>query len=99
MIENDAIVLGVSLDGAESHQKFIEKYHLPFSLLSDEKASVAKAYGVYKQKAMYGKIFWGIERSTFVIDPQGYLKGVFRKVKVDQHVDEVLAALRNVGSG
>ncbi|MEW6248500.1 MAG: thioredoxin-dependent thiol peroxidase [Nitrospirota bacterium] len=89
-----AVVLGVSLDGRESHQKFIAKYRLPFPLLSDEDATVSKAYGVYKQKNMYGKKFWGIERSTFVIDPAGRVKAIFRKVKVDGHVDEVLAALK-----
>ncbi len=94
-----AVVLGVSLDGRESHQKFIAKYRLPFPLLSDEDATVAKAYGVYKRKNMYGKKFWGIERSTFVIDPAGRVKAIFRKVKVDGHVDEVLAALRNVDRG
>lgn len=89
-----AVVLGVSLDGAESHKKFIAKFDLPFSLLCDEDASVSKAYGVYKQKNMYGKKYWGIERSTFVIDEGGVIKALFRKVKVDGHVDEVLAALK-----
>lgn len=89
-----AVVLGVSLDGKESHQKFIAKHQLTFPLLSDEDATVSKAYGVYKQKNMYGKKFWGIERSTFVIDPAGRVKAIFRKVKVDGHVDEVLAALK-----
>jgi peroxiredoxin Q/BCP len=93
-----AVVLGVSLDGAESHQKFIKKFTLPFSLLSDDaKATVAKKYGVYKQKSMYGRTYWGIERSTFVLDEAGTLKGVFRKVKVDGHVDEVLEALKRDG--
>ena len=90
----DAVVLGVSQDDSASHQKFIAKYGLPFTLLSDEEAEVAKAYGVYKLKNMYGKKYWGIERSTFVIDETGTLKAVFRKVKVDGHVDEVLTALR-----
>jgi len=89
-----AIVLGVSFDGQESHQKFIKKFALPFTLLSDEDKAVAKAYGVYKEKSMYGKKYWGIERSTFVIDQAGKLKAIFRKVKVDGHVDEVLAALK-----
>ena len=88
------VVIGVSLDGKEAHQKFIAKYSLPFTLLSDEDAAVAKAYGVYKQKNMYGKKYWGIERSTFVIDEKGKIKEVFRKVKVDGHVDEVLASLK-----
>ncbi len=89
----DAVVIGVSLDGQASHQKFIEKYGLPFMLLSDEDAAVSKRYGVYKQKNMYGKKYWGIERSTFVIDPKGHLKAVFCKVKVEPHIDQVLAAL------
>jgi peroxiredoxin Q/BCP len=83
-----AVVLGVSLDSGASHQRFIAKYGLPFSLLSDEDAGVSKAYGVYKQKNMYGKKYWGIERTTFVIDPAGKLKAVFNKVKVDGHLDE-----------
>lgn len=89
-----AVVLGVSFDGQASHQKFIKKFSLPFPLLSDEDKVVAKTYGVYKEKSMYGKKYWGIERSTFVIDPSGVLKAVFRKVKVDGHVDDVLAALK-----
>ena len=87
-------MVGVSTDDASSHQKFIEKYRLPFTLLCDEDAKVAKAYSVYKQKNMYGKTSWGIERSTFVIDEEGQLKAVFRKVKVDGHVDEVIDALK-----
>ena len=89
-----AVILGVSLDGKESHQKFIEKFGLPFPLLSDEDAAISKTYGVYKEKNMYGRKYWGIERSTFVIDTEGKLKTIFRKVKVDGHVDEVLTALR-----
>ena len=84
----------MSLDGPESHHKFIKKYGLPFTLLCDEDASMAKAYGVYKQKNLYGKTSWGIERSTFVIDEAGKLKAIFRRVKVDGHIDEVLAALK-----
>lgn len=89
-----AVILGVSLDGKESHQKFIKKFTLPFTLLSDEDKVVAKAYGVYKEKSMYGKKYWGIERSTFVIDQAGNLKAIFRKVKVGGHVTEVIAALK-----
>lgn len=89
-----AVVVGVSLDGQDAHQRFIEKYNLPFTLLSDTDATVSKLYGVYKQKNMYGKKYWGIERSTFIIDTQGRLKAIFRKVKVDGHVEEVLAALK-----
>ncbi len=89
-----AVVLGISLDGAASHRTFIDKYGLPFSLLSDEDAVVSKAYGVYKQKNMYGKNYWGIERSTFVVDTAGGIKAIFRKVKVEGHVDEVITALK-----
>jgi thioredoxin-dependent peroxiredoxin len=67
---------------------------LPFPLLSDEEAMVSKAYGCYKEKNMYGRKYWGIERSTFVIDQAGKLKAIFRKVKVGGHVDQVIAALK-----
>ena len=89
-----AVVLGVSKDGKASHQKFTAKYALPFALLSDEEAEVCTAYGVYKEKSMYGRKYLGIERSTFVIDATGRIKALFRKVKVPGHVDEVLAALK-----
>jgi len=90
----DAVVLGVSMDDADSHLKFIKKYGLPFPLLCDEDGTLSKAYGVYKKKNMYGKTYWGIERSTFIIDEAGKLKAIFRKVKVDGHVAEVQAALK-----
>jgi len=89
-----AVVLGVSMDGKVSHQKFIAKFKLPFTLLSDEEAAASKAYGVYKLKNMYGRTYWGLERSTFVIDASGQLKAIFRKVKVDGHTKEVLDALK-----
>lgn len=95
IVRAGAVIVGVSMDGKDSHQKFIKKYGLPFPLLSDEDASISKSYGVYKEKNMYGKKYWGIERSTFVIDPAGTLKAVFRKVKVDGHADEVLTALKS----
>lgn len=89
-----AVVVGVSKDGQAAHQKFIAKYGLPFALLSDEDAAVCTAYGVYKEKSMYGRKYMGIERSTFVIDATGRIKALFRKVKVPGHVDEVLAAVK-----
>ena len=89
-----ALVLGVSTDGLASHQKFSKKYSLPFALLSDEGLVVAKAYGVYKQKSMYGRTYWGVERSTFVVDETGKLAAIFRKVKVDGHVEQVMTALK-----
>ena len=91
---HNAVILGVSFDDQASHQKFIEKYGLNFQLLSDLDKETAKAYGVYVQKNMYGNISWGIERSTFVIDKDGRLSQVFRRVQVDGHTDQVLEALR-----
>lgn len=90
----NAVILGVSLDSLESHRKFAEKYTLPFLLLSDADAAVSKSYGVYKLKKMYGREFWGIERSTFLIDLNGRIIRSFPKVKVDQHLDEVLSELK-----
>lgn len=87
-------ILGVSFDDQESHQKFIEKYGLNFQLLSDPNKDVAKAYGVFVQKNMYGNISWGIERSTFVINPEGRIVKAIRRVQVDGHTDEVLESLR-----
>ncbi len=88
-----AIVLGVSPDNAKKHVKFIEKFTLPFPLLSDIDHQVAEAYGVWVEKSMYGKKYMGMERSTFVIDGQGKLKAIYRKVKPAEHTAEVLAAL------
>jgi peroxiredoxin Q/BCP len=88
-----AVVLGVSLDDQTSHQKFIKKYDLPFTLLCDTEKTMSKTYGVYKEKSLYGRKFWGIERTTFIIGKDGKIEHVFRKVKVDNHRDEVLEAL------
>ncbi|MEG6566221.1 thioredoxin-dependent thiol peroxidase [Thermoanaerobacterium saccharolyticum] len=93
--DNDAVVIGVSLDDLESHKKFIEKFDLPFILLSDD-TKVSTEYGVYKEKNMYGKKKMGIERSTFVIDRKGIVKKIFRKVKVERHVDEILKVLKEI---
>jgi peroxiredoxin Q/BCP len=89
-----AVVVGVSPDSLKSHDRFIDKFDLPFVLLSDPDHEVAEKYGVWVEKSMYGRKYMGIERSTFVIDPEGKLKAEFRKVKVDGHVDEVLAAVK-----
>ena len=97
IVKTGAVILGVSLDSTESHRKFIKKYSLPFSLLSDEEAAVSKAYDVYKLKNMYGKKYWGIERSTFIIDQAGLIKAIFRKVKVDGHAEEILTVLKDRG--
>ena len=89
----EAVVLGVSHDSLESHDKFRTKYNLPFTLLSDPERKVTSAYGVYKEKSLYGKLFMGIERTTFVIGKEGKIKKIFPKVKVDGHVEEILQAL------
>ncbi len=89
-----AVILGVSPDDAKSHGKFREKFSLPFPLLADENHAVAEAYGVWKEKSMYGKKYMGVERTTFIIDPAGKIAKIFPKVKVDGHHEEVLAALK-----
>ncbi|MBI2104348.1 MAG: thioredoxin-dependent thiol peroxidase [Candidatus Omnitrophica bacterium] len=89
-----AVVLGVSRDPLPSHQRFAEKFRLTFPLLSDPDAAVCKAYGVYKQKSLYGRTYWGIERMTFLIDEEGRIARIFPHVKVDGHVDAVLQALK-----
>ncbi|MCW5983017.1 MAG: thioredoxin-dependent thiol peroxidase [Bryobacteraceae bacterium] len=89
----DAVVLGISPDKPSRQASFKRKYELPFTLLSDVDNKVAAAYGVWKEKSMYGKTYMGIERTTFVIGKDGKIARIFPKVKVDGHVQEVLAAL------
>ena len=86
-------VLGISRDSVASHQKFAEKYGLPFTLLSDEKGEVTEKYGVWGEKSMYGKTFMGISRVTFAIGPDGVIQHVWEKVKPAGHAAEVLAFL------
>ena len=88
--KNGAVILGVSNDPVDSHQKFREKHKLPFDLLADEDAAVSKAFGVYKQKNLYGKKYLGIERTTFIIDRTGRVAQIYPKVKVEGHVQDVL---------
>ncbi|MFC3885339.1 thioredoxin-dependent thiol peroxidase [Bacillus songklensis] len=95
--ELEAIILGVSPDPAEKHQKFVEKHGLPFLLLVDEKHEVAERYGVWKLKKNFGKEYMGIERSTFVIDKEGMLIKEWRKVKVKGHVEDALAFIKEQG--
>ncbi|HET7515238.1 MAG TPA: thioredoxin-dependent thiol peroxidase [Gaiella sp.] len=89
-----AVVLGVSPDGEASHAKFKQKYDLPFTLLADTSHEVAEEYGVWGEKSYAGKTYMGVERSTFVVDAEGNVAKVFRKVKPDEHADQVLEALR-----
>lgn len=89
-------IIGVSKDPASKHDKFKNKYDLNFTLASDEESEVCEAYGVWKQKNMYGRTYMGIERSTFLIDEKGVIRGAWRKVKVPGHVEEVLETARNL---
>ena len=90
----DAVVLGVSKDSLDSHAKFIDKYSLNFTLLSDEDIAAHHLYDTWREKVNYGKKYMGTERSTFVIGPDGRVKKIFRKVTAQGHEVEVLAALK-----
>ncbi len=83
-------VLGISRDSVAKHQTFKEKYELPFPLLSDESGKVCEAYGVWKEKSLYGRKFMGIERTTFLIGADGKIEKIYPKVKVKGHVEEIV---------
>jgi thioredoxin-dependent peroxiredoxin len=89
-------VAGVSRDSVKSHQKFKQKYDLNFPLLADEDGKMCEAYGVWKEKSMYGKTYMGIDRSTFLIDENGIVLKVWRGVKATGHMDEVIAELKSL---
>jgi len=91
----NAVVLGISPDSVKSHQSFVKKQNLNFTLLSDPDNKVAEAYGAWGEKSMYGKKYMGILRSTFVIGKDGNIKHVFEKVKPDGHAEEVIQVLGN----
>ena len=88
-----AVVLGVSIDTVKSHDKFVEKYKLPFILLADEDKKIVEAYGVWGQKSFLGKKYMGIHRVTFLIAPDGRIKKIWLKVKPAEHAAEVLTAI------
>ncbi len=92
--EKDAVILGVSRDGEESHKKFTEKFDLPFTLLSDEDHSVAEKYGAWGEKSMYGRKYMGILRNTYVIDDEGKIEMIFEKVKPKDHSKEILELIK-----
>ncbi|WP_087975121.1 thioredoxin-dependent thiol peroxidase [Oceanobacillus rekensis] len=92
--ELDAVIIGISPDPVKSHQKFIDKHELPFMLLADEDHKVAEDFGVWKLKKNFGKEYYGIERSTFIIDKEGSLQKEYRKVKVDGHVEDALTFIK-----
>jgi peroxiredoxin Q/BCP len=89
------VVLGISADKPETQKKFQAKYDLPYTLLSDSDKKVCQAFGVIKDKNMYGKIVKGIARTTFIVDPDGKIAHVFNNVKPEGHAEEVLAVLKN----
>ena len=92
----NTVVLGVSIDSPERHQKFIDKYNLPFTLIADTNQKVVNKYGVWKEKSLYGKKFMGIVRSTFIIDKSGVIRKIFPKVKVKGHVEEILNEIKSL---
>ena len=89
----NAVVIGISKDSTNSHLNFATKYNLPFILLSDTDLSAIKAYGVWQEKKLYGKVSMGVVRTTFLIDENGIIKSVMHKVKPDTNADEILALL------
>jgi peroxiredoxin Q/BCP len=91
--KKDAVVLGVSPDGADSHNKFIQKFKLPFILLSDTERKVCEAYGVWVEKSMYGKKYMGVARTTFIIGNDGKIEKIYEKVKPEDHAEEILEFL------
>ncbi|MFL6521492.1 MAG: peroxiredoxin [Chthoniobacterales bacterium] len=92
-VGENAKIFGVSIDSAQSHRKFIDKYNLPFPILSDPEKKLVRSYGVWVEKSMYGRKYMGTERSTFVIDSSGRIAAIFRKVKPEEHVGLVRDAL------
>lgn len=92
-LKDKAKVFGVSIDGAKSHRKFIEKQNLPYPLLVDEDRQMVGSYGVWVEKSMYGKTSMGTERSTFVIDADGNVEAILEKVSPKTHLDDLLAVL------
>ena len=94
--KENTVILGISPDPIERHQKFIDKHDLPFQLLADTENEVAKLYDVWKLKKMFGKEFYGIERSTFIIDKEGVIQKEYRKVKVKGHIEATLEDVKSL---
>lgn len=92
--KQNTVIIGISKDSVKSHDKFKEKYELPFILASDEELKTCNDYGVWIEKSMYGRKYMGIDRATFLISPDGRIKNIWRKVKVKGHIDEVLTAIK-----
>lgn len=94
LTKSGAVVLGVSIDSLESHEKFQEKHHLNFPLLSDATADVAKMYGVWKEKNLYGRRSWGVARRTYWIGADGRIRKIYKKVDTAKHAEDVLADMK-----
>ena len=92
----NAVILGVSPDSLKSHDKFISKFQLPFTLLADEEKKMCQDYGVWVEKSMYGKKYMGVARTTFIINKDGKIAKVFEKVRPEGHHQEILAALKSI---
>jgi thioredoxin-dependent peroxiredoxin len=97
MQKRGIVVLGVSADSVESHQKFADKYGLPYPLLADTDTTVSQLYGVWKEKNYAGKTYIGVNRETFLIDKKGIVRKVWSKVKAAEHAQEVLEAIETLG--
>jgi thioredoxin-dependent peroxiredoxin len=93
----DAVVLGISPDSVKSHQKFKEKFKLPYTLVADAEHAIAEKYGVWAEKSMYGRKYWGVARTTFIVDKTGKIAKVFEKVKPEGHAPEVADAVKALG--
>jgi peroxiredoxin Q/BCP len=93
LLEKGFVVVGVSPDNTASHQKFISKYELPFSLIADTEKEILTAYGAWGEKNMYGKISMGVLRSTFIIDEKGIIAKIFKKVQTEAHTEQILKAM------
>ncbi|URZ04871.1 thioredoxin-dependent thiol peroxidase [Clostridium felsineum] len=93
IVNSNGVILGVSKDNVKAHNSFIDKFSLPFVLLSDEDEGVCKLYDVIKEKNMYGRKYLGIERSTFLVDEKGNVKKIFRKVRVNGHIEDIMKFL------
>jgi len=94
--DRNVVVIGVSIDSIKSHKSFVDKYQLPFTLLSDTDKDIVEAYGVWGEKTLYGKKYFGINRVTYLIDESGNIAKVFAKVKPEIHAEEILGVLENI---
>lgn len=95
IVKSNTVILGVSPDSLKSHDKFIEKFNLPFLLLADEEKEICKAYGVWIKKSMYGREYMGVQRATFIISESGKIEKIYPKVDTKIHAQEILEHLKN----